>query len=311
MKRTVFAIVCALALSAFAQNTTTFSANEAEYKEWKGLTSDVSFLPNGGPDGKPAIKIESGKERIVYRFISAEPYRGKWVVFSSKVKAENVEKPEKSYCGVKLLVKPGSREGAITRFGTYDWKENATVTFIPENTKRLQLVLGLQETKGTVYYSDLKLTAYPPSADSNFLPTGKVLESMMTNRSGAYLAKGGEDGAEAIRLSNDKKQWNEIVFTIPVDKVRGHKVEFSARMKGEKIDYHQHWGASFKIICRTPNAKPQVFEAKYPHKSDFDWIDMKQGTVIPNDALSVQAVAALYIVKGNVTFSELSFKLDD
>ena len=38
---------------------------------------------------------------------------------------------------------------------------------------------------------------------------------------------------------------------------------------------------------------------------------MRQDVMIPSDAVSVQAVIALYKVKGKVTFSELTFKLDD
>ena len=285
MKKAVFAFVCAFALNVFAQESVTLSANEADFEKWSARTDDVRFLPKAGPDGKPAIEIKSDKNLTISCFVPADSYRGKWLVFSAKVK--------------------------VTRSGSYDWKENATAAFVPENAKRIQIIIGLMNTTGTVLYSDLKLTAYPPSADGNFLPTGKVLEKKMANRSGAYLAKGGEQGAEAVQLSSDQPKWNEVLFAIPADKVRGHKVEFSARMKGEKIDFHHYWGASFKIVCRRPNAKPQIYEAKYPHKSDFDWIDMRQDVMIPSDAVSVQAVIALYKVKGKVTFSELTFKLDD
>ena len=312
MKKAVFAFVCAFALNVFAQESVTLSANEADFEKWSARTDDVRFLPKAGPDGKPAIEIKSDKNLTISCFVPADSYRGKWLVFSAKVKAVDVAKPKQHYEGVKMIVGTGSlSEGSVTRSGSYDWKENATAAFVPENAKRIQIIIGLMNTTGTVLYSDLKLTAYPPSADGNFLPTGKVLEKKMANRSGAYLAKGGEQGAEAVQLSSDQPKWNEVLFAIPADKVRGHKVEFSARMKGEKIDFHHYWGASFKIVCRRPNAKPQIYEAKYPHKSDFDWIDMRQDVMIPSDAVSVQAVIALYKVKGKVTFSELTFKLDD
>ena len=74
--------------------------------------------------------------------------------------------PHKPYLGVKLMFRVDLADGKIDypdiapaakKIGSFDWTEYKVKTRIPADAKSARLVIGLQESTGTVCYSDLEI----------------------------------------------------------------------------------------------------------------------------------------------------------
>lgn len=132
----------------------------------------MQLLPNGGPEGKYAVKMSCDnpkKGNMASFVVPVDKVKGKKVEFSAKVKAENVSKNAQGHLGIKFMVyyKTSAAEknqmwaeGTVvnqSRCGSYDWKELKTEVMIPENAVAVRLTIGLQEVSGTVYFSDMDL----------------------------------------------------------------------------------------------------------------------------------------------------------
>lgn len=129
----------------------------------------MQFLPNGGPEGKPAVKLVSTdvKKGVGCELqLDIEKIRGKLVEVTADIKGENVTQPPKPYLGVKLMFRVDLADGKIDypdiapaakQIGSFDWTEYKVKTRIPADAKSARLVIGLQESTGTVCYSDLEI----------------------------------------------------------------------------------------------------------------------------------------------------------
>ena len=160
----------AVLLGAFAVTAGDFGDNLIEkadsLKAWRNA-SLMTFLPDGGPEkGESAVKITAtdvAKPAMALFSVPIDKVRGKTVVLSAKVKGENISKPDKSYLGIKMMLVITGADGKInypdtTRVtGSFDWRELKTVATIPPDAKSVIIQIGLQNSTGSVYFSDLEL----------------------------------------------------------------------------------------------------------------------------------------------------------
>lgn len=83
-----------------------------------------------------------------------------------KVKAENVTVPPHSYNGIKVMIKNQTPWGydypqVNLPQGSFDWREVTLATGIPAGSQNTELVLGLEECAGEVWFDDLEVSVVP------------------------------------------------------------------------------------------------------------------------------------------------------
>lgn len=84
--------------------------------------------------------------------------------FECLAKAEGVSKPPHAYNGVKFMFHHvAATQGPFWQnqnnvFGTFDWKPLSFTTSVPADVEEAWLYLGLQESSGTVWFDDVRVT---------------------------------------------------------------------------------------------------------------------------------------------------------
>lgn len=159
----------ALLLGAFAVAADDIGENLIKtpeaLKAWRNAAA-MTFLPDGGPENASAVKItatDAAKPVMASLPVAIDKVRGKTVILSAKVKGENISKPEKPYLGIKMMLVITGADGKMNYpdtariTGNFDWRELKTVATIPPDAKSVMIQIGLQNSTGSVYFSDLDL----------------------------------------------------------------------------------------------------------------------------------------------------------
>ena len=103
---------------------------------------------------------EARGSHMIERSIDLKPFRGCMLYFTCQVKAEGVSKPPQTYNGVKYMLHFTTAATGPHWFnqdnvyGSFDWKKVGFAISIPRDATVGTLLLGLQESSGTVWFDD-------------------------------------------------------------------------------------------------------------------------------------------------------------
>ncbi len=122
--------------------------------------------------GGHAVMIECTPEMPsrganIQRPLPVERLRGCKLIFSARVKAENVSAKPNPWNGIKFMapiVAPGGKQwhqGEIGT-GTFDWRPVAWQAAVPADATEVSLVLGLEQVTGKVWFEDVKVVVRRP-----------------------------------------------------------------------------------------------------------------------------------------------------
>jgi len=139
------------------------SFNSPEEQQAFTKIAGTTWKPNGD---NVVLKVTAASRRtpsMVHATLDLSPYRGKAIVLKCRVKTESVSKPGHTYNGVKLMLHyetPSAGKqwpGISNQWGTFDWKSlNRRIT-LPEDIGDATVVLGLQDSSGTVMFDELAI----------------------------------------------------------------------------------------------------------------------------------------------------------
>lgn len=157
-------LCCGVAIWADDDIENNMASTPELLKKWSN-SSAATLLPNGGPKGRPAIKITNDKpdaSRLIQYQLDLNQVRGKIIELTADVKAENVSKGPKNYLGIKLMIIVTQADNTKKHFdimigksGSYNWRDYEVKAEIPQDAKKVTLCLGLQSATGAVYFSDI------------------------------------------------------------------------------------------------------------------------------------------------------------
>ena len=114
----------------------------------------------------PAEEAKGG--HMVSLPLDVARYRGCKLRFTCKAKADGATKPSASWLGVKYMFHVQSKSlgpswtNENNVFGTFDWRTLEFVVAIPSDAEDGVLSLGLQDSAGTVWFDDLRVTVLKP-----------------------------------------------------------------------------------------------------------------------------------------------------
>jgi len=136
-----------------------------------------------------SLRVEVPKEKAFKKHMIRLPidltkYANTRLRFECMAKAVMVSKPPHTYNGVKYMShiisdKYGSLMTNMNKVhGTFDWKKLSFTASVPADVNNSWLVLGLQESSGTVMFDDIRITVNAikpirPEPDPNGPPTFK------------------------------------------------------------------------------------------------------------------------------------------
>ena len=169
MKNLHLILLLLLTLCCAVRGTEHLVADTPEkLSRWNGAKQAV-FLPDGGPEQRPAIQMTSTspeKSVLCELPLDLKQYAGKLLRFSADIRLEKIQPPAKPYYGLKLMFiltrADGSRHWAedlkpAERFGTRNWEEYEAYLKIPADARGAVLSFGIQQAAGRADFANLKL----------------------------------------------------------------------------------------------------------------------------------------------------------
>ena len=121
-------------------------------------------------DGVPMLKVtvpdpSAARMNAAFRPMNLNPLRNKILMITFEVKAESVTKPAHSYNGIKAMFYLKTKTGEVWRnpvhlHGSFDWREIRTGIEIPSHAEKAQLIVGLQESSGTLLVRRIRIEAF-------------------------------------------------------------------------------------------------------------------------------------------------------
>lgn len=150
----------------------------ADWAEWVEDTNRGYCLRVKVPRGK------ASKSHMIKLPLDLTRYANNRLRFECMARADNVSKPQHIYNGVKYMfhcISPtqGSFYTNVKNVhGTFDWKKLSFVVTLPADITKAWLILGLQESSGTIMYDDILITEAEvspirPEPDPNASPAFK------------------------------------------------------------------------------------------------------------------------------------------
>ncbi len=147
---------------------------ESPEERAKWSKSPVAKWTRDAPGGKWCLTVDvpaDGRRaaNMVSLPVDLTPFRGMMLHFECRAKAEGVTKPAQAYNGVKFMLHYKAPSGELWRNqdhvqGTFDWKPLGFSAPIPADATAGDLSLGLQDSTGKVWFTDLVVTVLRPRA---------------------------------------------------------------------------------------------------------------------------------------------------
>jgi endoglucanase len=135
---------------------------------WSGSGAKIVGDQNGRalfverPGGSP------GDSATVQVALPIEQMRGYIVTFSARVKAEDVKGKPNPWNGIKFMA-PWVRANGETSWPaeqfdeeTFDWRRVAFRVAVPEDARKISLVVGLERATGKAWFDDIQVSVHRP-----------------------------------------------------------------------------------------------------------------------------------------------------
>ena len=132
------------------------------------------------------------------------------------------------------------------------------------------------------------------------------------------LPNGGPEGKYAVEINCDKNtQYGIIRFNLPVNKVKGKKIEISAKVKAENVATVKKVnfvGVKFMLFVQTADGKrfyPEGASVIKSRTGSYDWKEIETKFAIPANATIARVELGLQEASGKVLFSDIDVEIDD
>lgn len=149
--------------------------------------------------------------------------------------------------------------------------------------------------------------------------TPALLKEWNGNTFAELLPNGGPDGNYAVTiLSRDPTTSKMMILNLPVEKLKGRKVLFSAKAKAEYVTGPKNpvCGVKFMVnyITAAPGNKqawPEGASVNAHRRGSYDWTVFKTEVTFPEDIAKASFYIGLQNVTGIVTFSDIDIETVD
>ena len=273
------------------------------------------------------------QSQTLARALPVEALRGRTVLISSEVRAENVDTPPKPWNGVKLMLQIDSADGTRTYpqakidSGTLARKTVRFATEVPEDAVSVSVVAGLENVSGKAWFSDLRVLALGENAaERNRAPlrSGEVVFSLdladegvraLIESQGGMITRDGPGGSTAVRFDSQSPAGALAMFRLDAERLRGCTIEVVAKARAEKIRGEKedralpaYLGGKLQIALESPGTGRRWLEPA-AFQGSFDWTDVRAYGGIMTDEKSAFLRIGVEQAIGTVWFTDLEVRV--
>lgn len=276
-------------------------------------------------DGKYVLKIVNRNkiESMGAQEIELDGSKIHYVTASTFVKGENIiggkEPWERSNLQVLFFDSEGKQLGGWPQLGpwdgTFDWIEVRRNFVVPRETKTCKVVLGLLNSRGTIYFDNVRLSFLKREEDPYDLITNGDFEFWegwaYGGAEGGGLYHPGYKGVGCLRISNPVPMWSFASQSISLDGRKVRKIKISGYAKIENVvQGKKPWQkARINIEFKDGSGKrlggwPIVEE----FTGTFGWKEVSNTFAVLEDTRRVDIFAGLLDCSGTAWFDELKME---
>ncbi len=204
MKKMILKLLAALALlpmpgsaePEFSTLEKDLAGTSEKLSKWS-CAQNAEFLPDARGNGQNVIRVvnpEASKSRQLWFPLAIEQVRGRTIELAAEIKAEKVQRPDKPYKGIKLMLVIKDNDGTVRyndmekdKYGSYDWRKCKIRAMIPDNAQKVEICVGLQEAAGCVYFSRINVAVLQNYEKYHFRNAGSDYTATMLSIKGDSL----------------------------------------------------------------------------------------------------------------------------
>lgn len=261
------------------------------------------------------------------------------ITFSAYVKADAIQGGENYGAGIfNTEFLNGANKQIVSENiaqvkGTVDWKLYSKTIIVPEGTKTIKVVIGLQNTPGTVFFDDIKAIAVneddylkimqaeamakraeaiaKAAIPKNFENANFEAGLEKWNGSGVVSVTDMKEGNSAAAITSIVNEWTAIDQTADIP--NGIKsIEISGWLKA--IDIKQgkdSWNNGVFIVELTRDGKVKTMDDQLIGlvTANTDWTHFKKNIQIPADTKKYRIMLALSSCTGTLLADDLQVKM--
>ena len=133
---------------------------------------------------------------------------GKWIEVSANIKGENVAPAKASFNGAKFMLPVQCTSsttyfGASMKSGSFDWERVSFKAVIPEDARKIELILGFQDSFGTLLVKDLKIEEIGVPLNLSKLANMGLSDKTSSDGKGGWSDQGPDNDASNFKYHKD------------------------------------------------------------------------------------------------------------
>lgn len=300
---------------------------EKDLSNWNGNSASIN----------PYDKVSGKKSCFINQYTGANwkgidqsfniPKKTYAIAFSVWMKSDNIEAGKQPYNAGAFTVEFATGSGKNISYhnvgqlsGTNPWKEYKEVLVVPEDAKKVRIILALAEVNGAVYYDAIQVNAVsledynalqmaqqPTKTPIAFSNGGFEEEVLGWNGAGVSTTETFKSGSRSLRLSSDKPEWmgEDQLFDVPEGT---SKVKVSGWLKADTIAQGaETWNTGVFIAEATSDGSTKVMtdELIGAVKDTTDWQYFEKDIAIPDNAKKFRLMLALSNCTGTLYADDL------
>lgn len=220
LKKILISFCLLYTLSALANDclfNETFSTPDSitKYKTKNGKVEHV--IENGA--GAIKISTEQVNSAVFSIPLNAADIASKTLVFEADIKVENIEKGKHTFNGAKFMMSLLTTNDKIYKgpnlpLGTSKWIHYRSVIAVPKNIKRAVLNIGIENTVGTAYYKNIKISVLGECVDMTSYFNASVVDKVANDGKGGWFDGGAEEYPKRYRDILRKNEYANVPYLL-------------------------------------------------------------------------------------------------
>lgn len=310
---------------------------EYEFVNWQG--GDAAYItPYDKKKGKNCAAINQfvGAEwKAVDQTINI-PKNIYALEFSIWIKSESIEDQKEAYkagAAIASLTNSANKEIISETFaqvkGTTGWTNYKKTVKVPDEAKKVRIMLALAQTNGTIYFDDVKVTTLseeeyikqntPAVSESEKLSSapklflnGNFEENLAPwNGSGSITSEDKKEGKSALEITSDIAEWKAVDQIS--DLTDGDKsLQISGWLKAKNIKQGKDSWNNGMIIIEFKNDKDHKAQEDMVAATvtgNTDWTSFQKTFTIPQGAIKYRIMIALSNCTGTLLADNIEIKV--
>ena len=310
---------------------------ESETLNWNGDAATLSPYDKKTGNNSAVINQFTGAEWKAIDQIINIPKDTYAVEFSVWVKADQIEGDKESY-NAGLMIAEFTNSGGkkiisenIAQVkGSVTWTNYKKTVLVPENAKKIRIMLALAQTNGSLFFDDVNATALSEEEYFKLNPIITIQEGQKTistpkqfsngnfednlnswNGAGIISATDKKEGNTAVEITSKTAEWKAIDQIADIN--NGDKtIEISGWLKAKDIQQGKDpWNNGMFIIEFKKNDTTKASEDQIigTVTGTTDWTAFKKTFPIPEGAKQYRIMVAMSACTGTLLADNIDVKL--